>query len=310
MYWRGLIPTLVILTNQGGYVVCSSSEQILNKKLKYTPGFLKIFDEILVNARDATVTDDGCDTIKVEYNMEEQYISIYNNGSIPIPIEEHPKHKVLVPTMIFGQMLTSSNYDDTQKRITGGKNGYGAKLVNCFSKKFEVEIVDNVRKKKYKQIWKDNMSVIEKPKVTKCSGKTYVKVKFYPDLERFGLKELDKNHLQLFHRRTLDILGTSKRKLKIYFNNEKLKTDTFKKYSSLYFSEPLIFDDSNERWTVGCMYLEDSGNQVISFVNGISTHRGGTHVNHVVDRVVKNLITEIRKKEKDIKISPAIVKKI
>ena len=51
--------------------------------------------------------------------------------------------------MIFGELLTSSNYDDDEKRTTGGRNGYGSKLVNIFSTKFIVEIVDAKRKKKF-----------------------------------------------------------------------------------------------------------------------------------------------------------------
>ena len=52
-----------------------------------------------------------------------------------------------VPEMIFGHLLTSSNYDDSVQRFTGGRHGYGAKLTNIFSKRFEVEIVDPKRKK-------------------------------------------------------------------------------------------------------------------------------------------------------------------
>ena len=297
-------------TKEFMWVYNQESNKIIKKEIIYTPGFLKIFDEILVNARDASVNDKGCDTIKVEFNKEEKYISIYNTGDIPIPVEKHPKHKVLVPSMIFGEMLTSSNYDDSQKRTTGGRNGYGAKLTNIFSKEFYLEVGDTERKKKFKQTWKENMSVIEKAKVTKYSKKeNYVYVKFYPDLEKFGLTEFDDYHYQLFYRRTLDIVGTSPKPMKIYFNNKKLNINNFKKYSELYYpDEKLLFDESNERWTVGCIHIPDSEQKVISFVNGISTHRGGTHVNHIVDKVVKALVAEIKKKEKDIKISPILIK--
>ena len=144
--------------------------KIIKDKITYTPGFLKIFDEIIVNARDASVNDDSCDTIKIEYNKEEGYISVYNNGDKGIPVEEHPEHKMLVPSMIFGELLTSSNYNDDEKRITGGRNGYGAKLANIFSKEFTVEVMDAKRHKKFVQSWKDNMSVAEKPKVTDNKG--------------------------------------------------------------------------------------------------------------------------------------------
>ena len=108
---------------------------------------MKIFDEILVNSRDACINDKTCNVIKVEYNVEEGFISVYNNGEDGIPVEEHPDHKMMVPTMIFGHMLTSSNFDDEDNRVTGGRNGYGAKLTNIFSTKFTVEIVDAKKKK-------------------------------------------------------------------------------------------------------------------------------------------------------------------
>lgn len=65
-------------------------------------------------------------------------ISIWNNGK-GIPVVEHKDEKMYVPTMIFGHLLTSSNYDDDEKKVTGGRNGYGAKLCNIFSLKFTVE---------------------------------------------------------------------------------------------------------------------------------------------------------------------------
>jgi DNA topoisomerase II len=298
------------LTNEIMWVYNENKNLIEKENISFTPGFLKIFDEILVNARDHSINDPGCDTIKIEYNMEKGYISVFNNGSKPIPVEEHPKHKILVPSMIFGEMLSGSNFDDTKKRTTGGRNGYGAKLANIFSKEFSVEILDTERKKKFKQTWKNNMSEVGKAKVTNFnSGNNYVKITFYPDLEKFGLQELDNNHFKLFHRRSIDILGVSCNKLKIFFNGKKIPINTFKKYSELYYPEETIFfDDKNKRWNVGCIFMPDSNQEVISFVNGISTYRGGTHVNHVIDKIVKALITEMKKKEKDLKVSTTIVK--
>ena len=71
--------------------------------------------------------------IKVEINIENGYISVWNNGK-GIPIEIHKEHKCYVPELIFGQLLTSSNYDDDEQKVTGGRNGFGAKLANIFSK--------------------------------------------------------------------------------------------------------------------------------------------------------------------------------
>ena len=92
-------------------------------------------DEILVNAADNFHRDKKMTMIKVTIDDKKGEISVFNNG-VGIPIKMHDKEKVYVPELVFGHMLTSSNYDDTIKKVTGGRNGYGAKLTNIFSKNF------------------------------------------------------------------------------------------------------------------------------------------------------------------------------
>ena len=119
-------------------------------------------------------------------------ISVFNNGDNGIPVEIHKEHGIYIPSMIFGEMLTGSNFDDTEKRTTGGRNGYGAKLANIFSKKFIVEVLDAKSKMKFKQVFENNMSVKNEPEVEKIKSKekSYVKITFYPDLDRFKMKNI------------------------------------------------------------------------------------------------------------------------
>lgn len=285
--------------------------KIVNKVIRYVPGFLKCFDELLVNARDASEEDKTCDTIKVDCNVEEGYIRIYNNGDKGIPVEEHPKYKKMVPSMIFGELLTSSNYDDSKERTAGGRNGYGAKLASVYATKFQVEVGDASRQKKFVETWSNNMGETSGPKITKYSQKkSYVEVTFYPDFKRFGLEKMTDDIVSLFHRRTIDIAGVSSEKIKVYFNDTKINITNFKQYISLYYPDnDILYDDSNERWKVGCIYIPDSGNKVVSFVNGIATYKGGSHANHVTDKVIRTLTEDhIKKKNKDIKISPMLLK--
>ena len=109
-----------------------SLNRIVRKEIEYVPGLYKIFDEILLNARDNTTVDELCDTIKISINSDKNEISVLNNGR-GIDIEIHKEHNIYVPEMIFGKLLTSTNYDDEEERTTGGRNGYGAKLSNIFS---------------------------------------------------------------------------------------------------------------------------------------------------------------------------------
>ena len=299
----------VDITKEMMWVYCN--EKITKEEITFTPGFLKIFDEVLVNSRDAAVNDPTCDTIKVEYNTSEGYISVYNNGDIGIPVEEHPEHKTLVPSMIFGELLTSSNYNDMEERTTGGRNGYGAKLANIFSKRFIVEIDDMKRGKRFQQEWNNNMESVQKASITKLPAKarSSVKITFYPDFEKFHMKDLNNDHHMLFHRRAYDIAGTSNGKLKVYFNDMKLDITNFKQYVEMYLPPKTdLYHETSDRWSVGVVYRPDAGGEVVSFVNSISTHRGGTHCNYVTDIIIKSLIADIKKKEKDIKITPTLLK--
>jgi DNA topoisomerase-2 len=298
------------LTKEKLWIYNDESNIIEKKDVSFSPGFLKIFDEILVNAADASQNDKSCDTIKVEYSKEEGFISVWNNGENGIPIEEHPEHKIYIPSMIFGELLTGSNFDDNQERTTGGRNGLGSKCTNIFSTRFIVELVDSNKGKKFIQEWSDNMLTTTKPKITSSKGKSYIKITFYPDLSRFGLIDLNNDHYNLFYRRTIDLAGITNNKLKLYFNDKKIEVNNFKSYIDLYYKdENVFFDNSNERWTVGVIYKPDEGNEVISFVNSIDTYHGGSHANHVIDNIIKILINDhIKKKDKEIKISPQLLK--
>ncbi len=185
---------------------------------------------------------------------------------------------------------------------------------NIFSTRFIVEVDDAKRGKRFKQEWTENMSVVSKPELTKLPAKTKssVKVTFYPDFKRFGIKNLSNDHKMLFHRRAIDIAGTSNNKLKVFFNETKIDTNNFKSYIELYYpieSNELYFDTPSERWTVGVLYKPDAGGEVVSFANGINTYRGGTHCVHVIDNLVKVLINDyIKKKDKNIKVTPTLLK--
>merc|ERR1712096_80318 len=109
-------------------------------------GLYKIFDEILVNAADNKQRDKNMSRIKIDINREEGTIQVWNDGK-GIPVHMHSEHKMYIPEMIFGHLLTSSNYDDKQKKVTGGRNGYGAKLCNIFSKAFTLETSSKEYKK-------------------------------------------------------------------------------------------------------------------------------------------------------------------
>ena len=135
---------------------------------------------------------------------------------------KHPEYDLWIPEMIFGHLRTSTNYDKTEKKIVGGKNGFGFKLVLIWSTWGRIETVDHIRGKKYVQEFKDNLNVIEKPSITSCKTKPYTKISFKPDLERMGLKTLDDDFKNLLKRRVYDIAAITDKSVKVKYNNQPL----------------------------------------------------------------------------------------
>jgi DNA topoisomerase II len=100
----------------------SNIKQYSLQTLKYCPAFLKIFDEIIVNVRDAGIRDVGVTAVKVDINRLDNSISVWNNAATGIPIEKL-KSGLYAPESIFGKLLTGENFKDWEGKITGGKNG-------------------------------------------------------------------------------------------------------------------------------------------------------------------------------------------
>lgn len=178
--------------------------RMVQREISFVPGLYKIFDEILVNAADNKQRDKHMNCIRVEINPETNNISIWNNGK-GIPVVMHKTEKMYVPTMIFGHLLTSSNYNDEEEKVTGGRNGYGAKLCNIFSTKFVVETASREYKKCFKQTWGSNMSKASEPKLLDFRGEDYTKISFSPDLTKFKMEKLDADIVGLMSRRAYDV---------------------------------------------------------------------------------------------------------
>ncbi|KAI0564814.1 DNA topoisomerase [Gracilaria domingensis] len=286
------------------------SKSMVYKQITYPPGLYKIFDEILVNAADHKQRDPKMNSIKVEIDAENQTISVWNNGS-GIPIEVHKKEKVYVPELIFGNLLTSSNYDDEEKKVVGGRNGFGAKLANIFSTEFVVETADAERAKRYKQVFRNNMSEKEDPVIRSNAKKeSYTKITFSPDLPRFGVTCLDSDIISLLKKRVYDIAGVNP-SLKVYLNGNRIPIKTFKDYVNLYQSEQsssaIFHERVSDRWEVAITASDGELSQV-SFVNSIWTMKGGTHVTHVADQIVSRVAEHISKKNKGLKVKPSQIK--
>jgi DNA topoisomerase-2 len=289
------------------YVI--EEDKMKKRNFAMTPGLYKIFDEILVNAIDHSVrlrqdasTENQVKNIKVSINTEDGSIEVLNDGD-SIDVAFHQEHDMYIPEMIFGNLMTSTNYDDTEERIIGGQNGIGAKACNIFSSKFNLELVDHKSQKLYKQEWTDNMSAKTAPKITKCVKKPYTKITFIPDFKRFGIDDLiNEDMFALFKKRCYDVCALTPDNINVFFNGEKLLVKNFERYVDLYIGtkkeQERVFGRIDDRWDVVVSYNENSGFEQVSFVNGIWTMRGGKHVDYLSSQICCKLADLILKRKK------------
>ncbi len=274
-----------------------------NTQGEWNPGIYKLFDEILTNASDEVQRNKSVNCIKVK--IADDKISVYNNSGIPI--ELHKEYNIYIPELIFANLLTSSNFDDTQERTTGGLNGLGAKLTAIFSKSFTVETAKNG--KKYIQTFTDNLSKISKPKITESTDE-YTKITFVPDYEKFGIIGINDFTNSILEKRVLDLCAITPKNVSVHLNGQKMKIKDFSEYIGLYLGDkkicPRVIQES-ERWSVAIAPSEE-GFQCVSFVNGIYTCDGGSHVEHVIGPIIKKLTEMIQEKNKNITIKPQYIR--
>ena len=274
--------------------------KMIRKLITFNPGLYKIFDEIFTNAVDHSQRDITLKKIEVNITTEGE-ITIFNDGDA-IPIEIHKEHNRFVPEIIFGEFHTSSNYDDSEARTVGGLNGYGAKLTNAFSKYFTVEISDG--KKHYIQTWENNMSVVGKAIVKDTKKKSFTKITFMPDYQRFGVF-----NLEVFKTRVYEGSAITNKRVSVLFQNEKIPTKNFEDYVSLFIDKnPKVYDKLNDRWEIAVALNPYDKFTQVSFVNGISTSDGGTHVDYIINQIIYKLKEQLEKKHKDIVIRPSYIK--
>ena len=263
----------------------SEGDHFVPRSVTYSQGLLKIFDEILVNAIDQNTLHPK-EVKRIDVTLSSASITVKNNG-VAIPIERHAETGVWVPELIFGHLLTSSNYDDEVERVTGGRNGYGAKLTNIFSKWFEVEVTDGTQS--YLQTWRNNMSVCDQPVITKSKAKPAVQIKFLPDYDKFGVgyDQVKK----IFEKRVYDAAMWCS--CKIYLNEVHIEMKDLQAYAEMYTDSECWAKHKHENWEVVATSADNF--QQISFVNGVCTTKGGSHVDHVMSQIVN----EVRKKFKN-----------
>ena len=302
------------------WILDNICNKIVEKNIKYIPGLFKLFDEGIVNCRDHVIRmqqaiSNGQENCLPVFNIE---ITIDDDGTITmmndgngIDVAEHPEHKMWIPEMIFGHLRTSTNYDKTEKKIVGGKNGFGFKLVLIWSTYGSVETVDHIRGLKYKQEFKNNLDEICKPSITKCKNKPYTKITFKPDYKRLGIHGMTPDIIALLKKRTYDIAAVTDKTIKVKYNGEIVPVKNFEQYMNMYIGDktetPRVYEENGQRWEYGVALTPTNEFSQVSFVNGIHTAKGGKHVEYILNQITRKLGEFIEKKKK-VKVNPNTIK--
>lgn len=302
------------------WILNDTNDAIIEKNIKYIPGLFKLFDEGIVNCRDHVIRMQQAVQNKIENSLPVSYIdiSIQDDGTIVmindgngIDVAQHPEYKIWIPELIFGHLRTSTNYDKSEKKIVGGKNGFGFKLVLIWSTYGSIETVDHVRGLKYVQEFSNNLDIIGKPSITKCKTKPYTKITFKPDYKRLGIDGLSPDLLSLLKKRIYDISAVTDKSLKVKYNSQIVPVKNFQQYIDLYIGSKeksvRVYEESNERWEYAVSLSPSHEFIQVSFVNGIHTAKGGKHVEYILNQITKKLGDYIEKKKK-VKVNPNSIK--
>jgi DNA topoisomerase-2 len=304
------------------WVFDDASKKIVLKDIEYIPGLYKLFDEGIVNCRDhvvrmiqSTMLEKKFVTFIETSIAEDGSITMTNDGN-GIDIAKHPENNLWIPEMVFGHLRTSTNYNKDEKKIVGGKNGFGFKLVLIWSDYGKIETIDHVRGLKYVQEFKRNLDEICPPVITKVSTTTkpYTKVTFKPDYRRLGVHGLTTDMLALLKKRVYDIGAVtdhSIKKIKVVYNTETIPVKNFQHYIDMYIGSKeeskRVYEMTNDRWEYAVAMSPTHEFMQVSFVNGICTFKGGKHVDYITGQIIRKLCDYIEKKKK-IKVNASAIK--
>ena len=281
----------------------------------YSDGLWRIFLEPVSNIIDNCwrSRQAGVDCKKIRVEINEGIITLWNDGQF-IPIEKNEATGMYNPQLIFGNLLTSSNYDDMEDRLSSGRNGLGVKLTNIFSKEFRVECGDPEKGVVYTQVWKNHMREVEDPTIKKKKNTGYTMLQFTPDLALFGMETLDPTIVGLFRKSCVDMAMTTR--VPVFLNDKKMVIHSFKDYVQLFPQKAMaaaveeegkkkfvaIHWDNNDIQrkkeemleVVICPSFDDDYHE-IAFVNGIYNREGGVHVEAVASEFFRQILAKLNK---------------
>ena len=277
--------------------------KMIMSEMSYTPGLLKLIDEIISNIADEYRRKDNMGLTKAEIEFTRSgHFRIKDNGGIPVV--KHKTAGMYVPEFIFGTLRSGANYDDTEERDGIGTNGIGSKIVVIFSKYFSVYTAD--KKKSLFCSWQDNMKTKNNDLKIQTSCDHLTEFQFDIDWSRFeDVNEVTDDFATIIEKRIIDLCAANPGlSAKYIFKDDngiirksEWSFKSFEEYIELYSD---YIDQEN------CISFKDKQKQVwiypdgglnIGFVNGAECSKG-THIKAIRDEINKAIATQILQKNK------------
>ena len=275
---------------------------------EYVPSILKIIDEVISNS---------CDEFRRKTNMglTEVSVTIDNNGTVTvrdnggIPVVKHKEAGVYVPEYIFSNLMTGSNFDDTENRTGIGQNGIGSKTAAIFSTFFSVYTAD--KKKSYYRSWSNNMRTMNDDMKVKTCNDHFTEISFKIDFSQFeNIDELTDDFIRIIEKRCIDAAAANiglTVKFKHTCDNETIRETEwnftkFTEYIELYseyvdINDMVEFTEKNKS-----VWFFPEGNINIGFVNGAECSNG-THIK-AIHNLINNSVSSFITAKKKLEVQP------
>ena len=278
------------------------------RDLFYPPALLKIIDEIIVNAIDHSVVfPKSVKDININITKD-GVVSVWNNGpgiELKREISKIDGKEYWTPEMIFTQFLTGSNFRDDET-TTGGQNGIGAKLAVIYSEFFTVETVDAESKKLYRQTYRNGMDIIEEPIIEDSRSKPYTSIIFLPDYKFLKIEFIKfyDTLYQLVETRAWQAAAFTT--ANVSFNGIVIPLKDFEQFCGMFPTNGVTMykfeSEKNPKfpWQVG-LGISNGKEFNVSLINGIFVSKGGTHIQHIQNKIVTNVKTKLEKLLKETK---------
>ncbi len=277
--------------------------KMIMSEMSYTPGLLKLIDEIISNIADEYRRKDNMGLTKAEIEFTRSgHFRIKDNGGIPVV--KHKTANMYVPAFIFSSLRTGSNYDDTEARDGIGTNGLGCKICNIFSKYFSVYTADT--RKSYFGSWSNNMKTKNDDEKVQASCDHFTEFQFDIDWSRFeDVNEVTDDFATIIEKRIIDLCAANPGlSAKYIFKDDngiirksEWNFKTFEEYIELYSDyidqeNCISFKDKQK-----LVWIYPDGGLNIGFVNGAECSKG-THIKAIRDEINKAIATQILQKNK------------